>query len=139
MFFRKKRRSGYTMIELSMAVGVLAIVIPIVAQLAVWSLAQRLQTQSRQTAQELANNTLEAARACVWDDLTPAWAKARTIPDDLKPLLNEGTLTVTVEREKNQVRRVTAVVTWRRDFSGPPGEVKLATLLATRQRMGGEP
>ena len=58
MFFRRDG-SGYTMIELSMAVGVLAIVIPIVAQLAVWSLAQRLQTQSRQTARELANNTLE--------------------------------------------------------------------------------
>lgn len=125
--------------ELSVAVLILVMVFPVIAQLTYWSLRQRARLQSQQTALELANNILEAARAMPADALTPQWILEQTIPEDVMPLLPEGTLSVQIEdvSDKSPARRVTAIVTWQTDDVGPHREVRLVTLLNPRAHPAG--
>ena len=102
------------MIETAIALGVLAGVAAMIAQLATWAIQQRSRMDARQEAAEIAANELEAAQALPWESLTPAWAETRTVPSyglDQHP----GTaLTVRVEAEpeRPRVKRVTVQVRW---------------------------
>lgn len=128
----RKGRSGYTMIEVAVAVTILSLLIPVIAQLAYWSLMQRMRAQSEQAALELCQNILESARAAKFEDLTDRWAAAQTIPSDTKTLLPDAKLSVKIEPDVNQVRRVTVAVTWHTEPGGPAREVQLVTLLSPR-------
>jgi Tfp pilus assembly protein PilV len=75
------RRSGFTIAETMAAIGILSVVMIVVAQVGLWSAQDYARTFSRQAAQELAANVLEAARASPWDALTPEWAKAQKLPE----------------------------------------------------------
>jgi type II secretory pathway pseudopilin PulG len=119
------------MMELCVAAAILALLLPMVAQLALWSLTQRMHAQSQQAALELAQNVLESARACPLEDLNASWASAQKIPDQIALLLPDGKLTVTIEPEKNGVRRVTVSITWQNEIHSPR-QVQLVTLVSTR-------
>jgi len=133
------KRRGYNLMEVSAAMLILALVLPMVAQLACWSLRQRSRTLSQHAALELANNVLESARACSWPQLSAEWAAAQKIPADITPLLPDGTLTAQVEPDKQQARRVTVTVTWSTGDPGPPRQLRLVTLLSPRMTTGGQP
>ena len=71
---RAPARRGFTITEITVALGVLGAVLLLLAQLGVTALRQRQRNTARQEALEAAANVLEAARATAWEDLTPAWA-----------------------------------------------------------------
>ena len=127
-------RSGFTVMETVVALGVMTIAMMLVAQLGYWSLRQRVRTAARQVAIELAANTLESARARPWEDLTPEWAASQRIPQDLDDELTEGELLVRVEPEASQhlTQRVTVEVTWllHEDIRSQP--VRLVGLFTAR-------
>src|SRR5262245_44566336 len=106
----KARRPGFSFADLLGTMVVLAILIPLVAQLYVWTLQERLRGEARQTAMECADNILEAARAVPWESLTPEWAGKQELPSELESYLPQGKLSVTIANEKATLRRVSAVV-----------------------------
>jgi hypothetical protein len=131
------RRTGFTVTEIALALGALATVAVIVAQLATWSLAERIRTDARLDAVEAATNLLEEARARPWGELTAEWAEAQRLPDHLAQRWREGRLSVRVEPEpeRPQVKRVTVEV--RCGSFGPDRPVMLSALFAARAAGGG--
>jgi hypothetical protein len=131
------RRPGSTLTEVALALGALASVAVIVAQLATWSLAERIRTDARLEAVEVATNLLEEARARPWDELTAEWAADQRLPDHLAERWPEGRLAVRVEPEpeRPQVKRVTVEVRCRGVGSEQP--VTISALFAARAAGGG--
>jgi hypothetical protein len=125
-------RRGFTVTEIALALGALATVAVIVAQLATWSLAERIRADARLEAIEAATNLLEEARARPWSELTAEWAEAQRLPDYLAQRWREGRLSVRVEPEpeRPQVKRVTVEV--RCGGLGPNRPVTLSALFAAR-------
>jgi hypothetical protein len=108
------RRSGFTIMETSIALGMLLLAMVLVAQLGTWMLAERVRAEERLAAIEGVANVLEAARARPWKDLTPEWAAEQRLTDDLADRLYEAELTVRVEPEADRprVKRVTVQLAW---------------------------
>jgi type II secretory pathway pseudopilin PulG len=134
-----RHRSGFTVLETIIAIGVLTTASVIVAQTATWSLVERSRTEERLAALETAANELEAARAQSWDELTPAWAASHKVPADLAAQLLDASLSVRVapEADRSGVKRVTVEVAWveRNGKTAPP--VTLMGLFADRTAGGG--
>jgi prepilin-type N-terminal cleavage/methylation domain-containing protein len=135
-------RRGFTLVETMVALAVLGVVLLLVAQLGGLVLTERLRSSARQDALEAAANVLEAARACPWDDLTPAWAARQHLPESLAGRLTQGRLEVRVEPEASRphTRRVTVEVRW--TFAGKPARpVQLVGLRSARSApaSGGKP
>jgi prepilin-type N-terminal cleavage/methylation domain-containing protein len=139
---RPAGRRGFTLAETMVALAVLGVVLLLVAQLGSLVLTERLRSAGRQDALEAADNVLEAARACPWDDLTPAWAARQRLPESLAGRLPHGQLEVRVEPEASRphTRRVTVEVRW--TFAGKPARpVQLVDLRSARtvSASGGKP
>jgi prepilin-type N-terminal cleavage/methylation domain-containing protein len=136
-------RRGFTLVELLVALAVLGVVLLLVAQLGYLVLRERQRSGARQQAQEAAANVLEAARACPWDDLTPAWAARQRLPESAARLLPDGRLEVRVEPEPSRphTRRITAEVRWSLDDDRPARPVRLVALRSARSAPspGGKP
>jgi hypothetical protein len=133
-----RRRRGFTVTEIALALGALATVAIIVAQLATWSLAERARADARLEAVEAATNVLEEARARPWDELTPEWAEAQRLPDHLAQRWRDGRLAVRVEPEpeRPKVKRVTVEVRCGSNV-GRVQPVTLSALFAARAAGGG--
>lgn len=138
-----RTRNAFTLVELVMAVAIVAILGVIVAQLLSFSLLERARVGARQTATELAVNVLEEARAQPFDKLDKVWADARAIPSESVDLLPKGKLITTVEPEKtaHEVKRITVEVRWQFETHVPVQNVRLTTLLSAREakKKGGTP
>lgn len=138
-----RSRIGFTITETLVALGILAIALGLVAQLATWSLEERTRNALRQQVLETAANVVEAARAQPWDGLTPEWAAGQRLPKPLAEQLPGGELTVCVEPEKDhpRIRRVTVRVAWKRENGMPARPVELTALVSDRARpeKGGQP
>jgi prepilin-type N-terminal cleavage/methylation domain-containing protein len=108
------KRQGFTILEVVAALGILATLMVLVAQVGYWSLRERQRTLEQHAALEIAENTLEAARAQAWIELDPTWAARQRIPGEWTDILLQGKLSVRVEAEKSLMRskRVTVTVTW---------------------------
>ena len=136
-------RSGFTLVELTVTLAVIAVVAVIVAQCTVWSLRERARFMAHQAALELAANVLEAGRAQPWEKLDQAWAEAQTVPTDMQGLLPDGRLIVKVVPEPNmpRTRRLAAEVRWQSPTTPSPQSVSLSTLLSARaaSKIGGKP
>lgn len=122
-----------TVVEVTVALAVVAVLGVIIAQCLVWSWQERFRLAAHQAALELAANVLEAARAQPWDRLDQSWADAQVIPSHSQELLPDGKLVVTVEPWPGQLhtRRVTVAVSWQ-FASYLPRRVQLTTLLSAR-------
>lgn len=133
---------AFTLLEVTVAIAVLGTTMIIVAQTSYWSYRERARNASRQTALEAAANLLEAARARPFADLTPEWAAAQKLPEDVAELLADGSLVVRVEDVAafRPVRKVSAEVRWKVDRLVPES-VRLATLIGPRSfaQTGGSP
>jgi prepilin-type N-terminal cleavage/methylation domain-containing protein len=136
-------RHGFTLLETMVALGILGVVLLVLAQLAYLLLCERQRDAARQEAVEEAANVLEAARACSWEDLTPAWAARQRLPGPLAGRLRDGRLEVRVEPEASrpQTRRVTVEVRWSLEDGKPARPVQLVTLRSARSApaTGGKP
>ena len=89
----------------------------LVGQLALASLTERKRTAVRHDALEAATNILESAQAGLWDALTPDWAAAQRLPDDLTLRMHEPRLTVRVEPDASRryTKKVTVEIAWQLD------------------------
>jgi hypothetical protein len=115
------------------ALGILGVVLLLLAELGCQVLTERMRDAARQDALEAAANALEAARACPWDDLTPAWAARQRLPDAVAGRLPGGRLEVRVEPEASRphTRRVTVEVRW--PFNDKPAQrLQLVALRSAR-------
>jgi len=130
--FFLRRRSGFTVLEASIAVAVLGLAMVLTAQLGVWVLAERGYHRDRQAAEEIAANVLEAARACRWEALTPAWAAQQRLPAPFDE--RDWRLSVRVEDEpkRPQTRRVTVTLQPQWERPGPAQPVQLVSLFTAR-------
>jgi Prokaryotic N-terminal methylation motif len=137
------RCRGFTLTEAVVALGVLGAVLLTVAQVGHLALRQRQRHAVRQEALEAAANVLEAARACPWDELTPAWAGRQRLPEGLVRRLRDGRLEVRVEPEsmRPHTRRIRVAIRWALDDGNPARPVELVSLRSARTAAatGGEP
>jgi prepilin-type N-terminal cleavage/methylation domain-containing protein len=136
-------RRGFTITETMVALGILGVVLLLLAQLAILVLRERQRSEAHQDALEAAANVLEAARACPWDDLTPAWAARQRLPEPVAGRLPDGRLEVRVEPEQSRphTRRVTVEVRWSLGDDRPAQSVSLVGLRSARSApaTGGQP
>jgi Tfp pilus assembly protein PilV len=128
------RRGGFSILEMTVALGILGLALLLVAELGYQVLTERQRDAARQEALEAAVNALEAARACPWEDLTPAWAARQHLSESSNQRLYEGRLEVRVEPEAShpQTRRVTVEVHWLLGDSKPARPVRLVGLRSAR-------
>jgi prepilin-type N-terminal cleavage/methylation domain-containing protein len=140
---RSRRRAGFTLMEVTVALAVLTVLAVIVAQCLAWSVRERARLASHQAALELAANTLETARAEPIERLSQAWADAQVIPSEMADLLPAGKIIVTVEPGQPipLSRRVTVEVYWRFENDLAPHSVQLTAVLSERvtKKNGGKP
>jgi hypothetical protein len=132
-------RPGYTVMEVLIALGMLAVATVLVAQVGTLSLMERARVDERTAAIEETANVLETARARPWSDLTPEWAAGQRLPESLAKRLRDADLTVKVEPEpgRARVKRVTAELRWKH---GDGAQARTATtigLFADRSEGGG--
>jgi Tfp pilus assembly protein PilV len=134
-------RFGFTIAETMAAVGILSVVMVVVAQVGLWSARDYARTFSRQAAQELAANVLEAARASPWEALAPEWARAQELP---APFQQDGwRLSVRVEADAARplLKRVSVRVEPRPGQAQPPWSEELVGWFSARSApaSGGKP
>ena len=129
------RRRGFTLIELTVAAAILAVLIAIVMQCISVSFRERARAASRHAATELAANLLEAARGQPFDKLDKTWADAQVIPTETAALLSQGKVAVTIDSEKGvpNAKRITAQVQWRFEEHLPMQRVQMTTIIGPRE------
>jgi prepilin-type N-terminal cleavage/methylation domain-containing protein len=131
---RERKHSGFTMLEVLIALGILSVALLMVAQVGLWSWRERARSALRSEALETAANILEAARAQRWEALTPAWAAAQRLPESLSSRLVESKLSVRVEPEpaRPHVKRVTVTIHGSMDTGDSLATVQLVGLVSAR-------
>jgi prepilin-type N-terminal cleavage/methylation domain-containing protein len=138
------RRRGFTILELSVTLSILSVAMALAAQVGIWSLRERAQTAARLAALELAANIMESARALPWEGLSPDWAATQQLPESLSGVLPDGRVTVRVlpEESRQQNKRVTVTIDWKRDNGVMARPVELVGLFSARSPVepsGGNP
>jgi type II secretory pathway pseudopilin PulG len=103
-------RGGFTILEVVASMAILTFAIALVGQLGAWTLAERVRSRDHQAAVESAANVLESARACPWDDLTPAWAASQRLPPFLAGRQWQLTIQVAAEKQQPLTKRVTVEI-----------------------------
>jgi prepilin-type N-terminal cleavage/methylation domain-containing protein len=105
---------GFTVMEIAVAMALLAVAMVLVMQLGYWSVRHRARMACRFMALEHAANVLEEARTVPWENLTDDWAESQRLPQDLTDQLLEGTLAVRVEPLEAQpfTKRVSVELRW---------------------------
>jgi type II secretory pathway pseudopilin PulG len=132
-------RLGFTAMEVVIALALLGTATVLVAQVATTSLAERVRAAERLAAIEETANVLEAARACPWADLTPDWAAAQRLPDELAARLRQAAFTVRIEPEPDRpgVKRVSVELSWKHADGAQARTAKTVGLFADRSAGGG--
>jgi type II secretory pathway pseudopilin PulG len=128
------RQMGFTILEITIALGLLIVVMGLVAQVGFESMRDRWRSAARRDALELAANTLEAARACSWEELTPEWAGKQQPPEVFGQRLSGLQLMVTVEPEGTGglSKLVTVIVKWNTPEGTPARPVELVGVFSAR-------
>ena len=139
----KRHSAAFTVLEITLALGVLLVAMALVAQVGFASMRGRARNAARHQAEELAANVLEAARACPWEALTPEWAAAQRLPESGAERLVDGRLAVRVAPETGRplLKRVTVTISWKQDGDKPARPVELVGLFGARSatEKGGKP
>jgi prepilin-type N-terminal cleavage/methylation domain-containing protein len=125
-------RYGFTLAEVTVALVILAGVLTLVAQLGIQSLNERSRASAHLAAQELAANTLESARACPWDQLTPAWGANQHLPEIYSKQGWQLKVAIEMEPSGSQVKRVTVDVHWLTPEGKPTRPVQLVEWFSAR-------
>ncbi len=135
-----KNPSGFTLVEIGVAMSMLAVAMILVLQISFWSLRERARTAAHHVAIEQAANLLEAARAVPWESLTPEWAEAQRIPEDLNAVLIDGKLSVQVVPVEAVplIKRVTVEVRWMLAEGVVSRPVRLVEFISARSTAKGD-
>ena len=108
------RRHGSTLIEVSIAAGLVAVAMIAVAQLIAVAARQDRSIEQRQLAAQEAANSLELVLARPWNDLNSEWLQSLTLTPESQRMLPNGRLVCEFETlaEEPNVKKVVATVTW---------------------------
>jgi type II secretory pathway pseudopilin PulG len=139
MVNHKRKRAAFTLVEVTVAMAVTAVLGVVLAQCTVWAMRERARLTAQRAALELAANVLEEGRARPWEKLDQSWAAAQTVPATMAELLPEGKVVVTLAPQAGatHLRRLTVEVRWQAAAQPTPQSVELTTLLSGRE--GGRP
>jgi hypothetical protein len=131
-------RPGFSMAECAIALGVLATVATLAAQLGTWALIERGRDECHLVATEAAANVLEQSRSVAWSELTPEWAGSQKLPAAVADRLHDAKLSVNVtpEADRKSVKRVDVKIEWDHRDTRPPERVSFVALLADRSAGG---
>ena len=128
----RHRRAGFTVLELTLALGVLIVAMITVAQVAAWGLNERYRTALRQDMLEHATNVLERARSLPWESLTPEWAAGQKLPEPLAQRLARLSVRVEPDASRPLIKRVIIEVRAKDVPGGPDRVVQLVGLFGRR-------
>ena len=97
-------RPGFTVLEVTLAMGFLVVALVLVAQTAAVGLAERDRTAVRQEGLEQVTNVVERARVLSWEEITPEWAGKQKLPEALAQRLSGEQLIVRVASSNRRGR-----------------------------------
>jgi prepilin-type N-terminal cleavage/methylation domain-containing protein len=123
------RRQGFTLVELALTVGMLAIAMSVTVQLLGWIVAERRASERRQFAAQEAANVLERFAARPFDGVTPEAAHAVTLSEAARAVLPGAELSVLVDDRgaSPNARRVAVLLRWRQRSGEWEAPIRLTT------------
>ncbi len=132
-------RRGFTLVELALTVGMLAIAMSVTVQLLGWIVAERRASERRQFAAQEAANVLERFAARPFDGLTPEAARAVTLSEAARAVLPGAELSVVVDDRgaAPDARRVAVRLRWRQRSGEWDAPVRLTTWIERRAHSRG--
>ncbi len=135
------RRRGYGLIELSMAVLLLALAMAMVVQMASWIGSERRGAGRRQVAMQEAANLMERLTARPWSELTPALGRSQALSEPAKATLRDGTLDVAIGPAEGEpsARSIAIRIGWGDATGGRVAPVRLVAWVHRRPHEGGRP
>jgi type II secretory pathway pseudopilin PulG len=136
-----RQRTGFTILETVMALGIFMLALVMTAQLGAWSILERARMQMRLEAAEAAANVLEAARSLDWQQLGPDWALKQKVADYASARLADAQLVVHVLNETSRVKRVDVEIQWPQSGRPVLRPVRLSAYFGNRasRPAGGKP
>jgi Tfp pilus assembly protein PilV len=108
------RRHGSTLIEVSIAAGLVAVAMIAVAQLIAVAARQDRSIEQRQLAAQEAANSLELVLARPWNEVNSEWLQSLTLSPESQRILPDGKLVCELQTlaEEPAVKKVVATVSW---------------------------
>ena len=122
-------RSGFTLLEVSVAGFLLVILMAITVQVLGWATAERVAIERRQWAIQEAGNIMERLTTQPWESLTAEAAAAVELSPQAREMLSESELKIEVANEPGQpsAKRLTVQVRWQRRPGQPAAPVRLTS------------
>jgi type II secretory pathway pseudopilin PulG len=115
-----RTRRGYTILELTIALGIFAAMLATVGQTVALVAQQRRLTQRRELAQQSAENVMEHLFARAWDELTAEKTAEVKLPEGVERDLPGASLKIELVEQAGPppARRIKVAVGWN-DAAGP--------------------
>ena len=126
----KRRRCGFTLLEVIISGTLLGAVLIVSAQM-VWSIArQREAILDRQMALAEASNAMERLFVRSWEELTEEAAKDVRLSDDFEQSLSGGKLSIEIGTLPDDLaaKRILVKVSWMHEPGQPVRSVQLVAL-----------
>jgi type II secretory pathway pseudopilin PulG len=102
---RRSQRTGFTILELTVSIGLLAILMTTSVQMLRLASRQQRALERRATELQTIQAVAELAGNIPWDQLTPAALDQIQIPDRTKPYLQEAKLSIEMAEEADPIAR----------------------------------
>jgi prepilin-type N-terminal cleavage/methylation domain-containing protein len=132
------QRRGFGVIEVVVALAAFAVIMLITAQVATYSMLERIRIAARQAAVEQTANVLEAARLEAPEALTPDWAVAHQQLPAESALPPDSRVRIEIEPERAGTRRLSVEVRWNFISDEPEQSVRLVGVFGPRAATGGK-
>jgi type II secretory pathway pseudopilin PulG len=122
-----RRRAGFSLIELTIAGGLLIVAMTVTAQVVGWVARERLAVERRERALLEAENLMERALALPWDGLTTESAGRLAVSESTARFLRRPTLDVTITPfdDAPARKRVSISLRWLDRAGQPEAPVRL--------------
>lgn len=130
------RRRGFTLLELTLTVGMVAVAMMLTVRVLGWVAAERRATERRQYALQEASNLLDRLASRPFDRVTPESARAVALPEAARAALPGAELAVTVDGG-DDTRRVAVRLRWRGRGGEWEAPVRLTTWVERRRERDG--
>jgi prepilin-type N-terminal cleavage/methylation domain-containing protein len=125
---RVVRAKGFTLIELTIAVALLAIAMTLTVQAVGWVAQQRRATDRRQWAAREAGNVMERLTSLAWDDIAAKAGEAAARSSPARDALPGGELIVAIDENANDhSKRIAVRIRWRTSNGGWEAPVRLTS------------
>ena len=126
-----RSRRGISLMEVAVAVGMLAVALAVTLQALGWVAADRRAAGRRQRALAEASNALERLASRPWGELTPEALKSAALPPEAADALPGGELRAEVAEGDAGLKRLRVEVRWR-GRGADEAPVRLTTWVARR-------